>query len=56
MAASRASILCGVPALIGAVEVVERPPGAGQALGRVRPAFDPTRLEQVVIVQSGGAS
>jgi rod shape-determining protein MreC len=56
VASSRASILCGVPAVIGAVESVERPPGAGQALGRVRPGFDPTRLDRVVVVQAGKAS
>ncbi len=48
---SRASSLCGVPAVLGVVEAVERTPGTGAARGRVRPTVDLTRLGGVVIIR-----
>lgn len=50
---SRASILCGVPALLGVVQRVEDDPGAPLPRARVLPACSPTGLRQVVIVQTG---
>lgn len=53
---SRASVLCGVPALIGVVERVERAPGAPLPWGRVLPAREATGVRQVVIVRVGASS
>jgi len=48
---SRASLLCGVPALVGVIEGTSRPPGSPQDHAQVRPACDLTRLRRVVIVR-----
>jgi rod shape-determining protein MreC len=52
--ASRASVLCGVPALLGVVATVERRAGDAQPRARVQPGVDLTALERVVIVRSLG--
>lgn len=49
--ASRASRLCGIPAVLGVVERVERPPGLGLVQGRVRPLRALLDLERVVVVK-----
>jgi hypothetical protein len=48
---SRASLLCGVPAVLGVVVAVERAPGSGLPEAKVRSTVDLTRLDRVVIVQ-----
>lgn len=50
--ASRASVLCGVPALLGVIATVERRAGDAQPRARVLPGVDLTTLERVVIVRS----
>jgi cell shape-determining protein MreC len=48
---SRASVLCGLPAVIGVVRGEERLPGSPFPRARVEPGCDLTALEQVVIVR-----
>ena len=50
---SRHSLLCALPVPAGAVEEVVRLPGVPLPVARVLPAFDPERLERVVILQGG---
>ncbi len=50
---SRASVLCGVGAVLGVVERVVRPPGAGTDQAIVRPTRNLDRLDRVVIVRFG---
>jgi len=50
--ASRASVLCGVPALLGVIKTIERRAGDTQPRARVQPGCDLTTLERVVIVRS----
>lgn len=50
---SRASLLCGVPAVLGVVVEVVRVPGSTVPQGRVRPTVDLDRLSSVVIVRPG---
>lgn len=52
---SRQSVLCGVPALVGAVVAVEERPGASLPLARVLPAVDVGRLERLVVVRRAEA-
>lgn len=47
---SRASLLCGVPAVLGVVSEVVRVPGSTVPVARVRPTVDLDRLAAVVIV------
>ena len=49
---SRASVLCGLPALLGNVVAIERRPGAPLPEARVHPACDLRRLRQVIIVRA----
>jgi hypothetical protein len=51
---SRQSVLCGVPAVIGSVEGVEREPGAALPQARVLPACDLNRLADLVILRGLG--
>ena len=53
---SRASVLCGVSALIGTGEEIERYAGDTSPRARVRPACDLTAVERVVIVREKGPS
>lgn len=48
---SRQSVLCGLPVPAGSVEEVVRLPGVPIPVARVLPAFDPDRLERVVVLQ-----
>ncbi len=50
---SRASVLCGVTAILGVVESIERPPGAGVDHALIRPTRDLGGLERVIIVRTG---
>lgn len=50
---SRASLLCGVPAVLGVVVEVVRVPGSTVPQARVRPTVDLDRLDAVVIVHPG---
>jgi len=47
---SRASVLCGVPALLGVVEAIERRPGTVLTGARIRPACELSGVRRVVIV------
>ncbi|MEZ6188055.1 MAG: rod shape-determining protein MreC, partial [Planctomycetota bacterium] len=49
---SRQSLLCGVPALIGVIEAVEREPGTTLPQARVVPACDLAQLEGLTIVRA----
>jgi hypothetical protein len=51
---SRASLLCGVPAVLGVVVEVVRVPGSTAPQARVRPTVDLDRLSSVVIVRPHG--
>jgi cell shape-determining protein MreC len=53
---SRASVLCGVSALIGTVEEIERYAGDTSPRARVRPACDLGAVGRVVIVRGGGGA
>lgn len=50
---SRASLLCGVPAVLGVVVEVVRVPGSTAPQALVRPTIDLDRLSAVVIVHPG---
>lgn len=49
---SRQSLLCGVPALIGVIDRVDRAPGTTLPRARVVPACDLTELEGLTIVRA----
>lgn len=53
---SRASLLCGVPAVLGVVVSVERVPGSTVPQARIRPTVDLGRLGAVLIVVPGDQS
>lgn len=50
---SRASLLCGMPAVLGVVVEVVRVPGSTVPQARVRPTVDLDRLSSVAIVRPG---
>lgn len=53
---SRASVLCGVPALLGVVTEIGKRPGASLPEARIQPACDLSSLRQVVILRGSTAS
>ncbi|MBI3725255.1 hypothetical protein HY251_15090 [bacterium] len=54
--ASRASTLCGLPAVLGTIVLVERAHGEGFLRAQVAPAVDLARLERVVVVRQNDES
>lgn len=53
---SRASTLCGLPAVLGTVREVERAPGEGFVSAKVAPATDLARLDRVIVIRQDETS